>query len=356
MVRCARTSPARVARLSPCRHVPRPSGGKGRSSDESVARRLLDDSLLRTPGSSSRARGRKAGEDLPAAVVSAYMFGTHSPPARSVSAKRDVGAWVSRFDVMSLPVLASTIAELEALREIEEGVDAHLLSEAIADDPLMSLKVMAHVADLRGGRGSGEPETLTGALVMLGIPPFFRAFPTQVSVEERLAGRPEALAGFRRVVDRSHRAARFATSFAVHRMDHDAAVIHQAALLHDFAELLLWLEAPELAMEVAARQSGDTTLRSADVQQEVFGVELNELQHALMLRWRLPALLVSITDDHARRETPQIANVRLAIRVARHSAAGWENAALPDDYKDIAALLQLAPQHVQRLLLEIDGG
>jgi len=283
------------------------------------------------------------------------MHGTHSSPARAPGAKRDLGSWAWRFDVMPLPVLASTIAELEALREVEDGVDAHLLSEAIADDPLMSLKVMVHVAQLRAGRGSGEPETLTGALVMLGIPPFFRAFQMQVSVEERLGGRPDALAGFRRVLERSHRAARFAMSFAVHRMDHDAAVIHQAALLHDFAELLLWLEAPEMALEIAARQARDASLRSSDVQKEVLGVELNELQHALMLRWRLPALLVSITDDHARRETPQIANVRLAIRVARHSAGGWDNAALPDDYKDIAALLQLAPQHVQRLLVEIDS-
>ena len=31
----------------------------------------------------------------------------------------------------------------------------------------------------------------------------------------------------------------------------------------------------------------------------------------------------------------------LAVRLARHTAGGWDNAALPDDIADIAALLNL---------------
>jgi hypothetical protein len=33
--------------------------------------------------------------------------------------------------------------------------------------------------------------------------------------------------------------------------------------------------------------------------------------------------------------------VQLAMRLARHSARGWDNPALPDDYADIASLLNL---------------
>jgi hypothetical protein len=46
--------------------------------------------------------------------------------------------------------------------------------------------------------------------------------------------------------------------------------------------------------------------------------------------------------------------VRLAIRLARHSAHGWEDPALPDDVREIADLLQLGEVPVRRLLLEID--
>jgi len=268
---------------------------------------------------------------------------------------RDVAGWAARFDPAALPVLAATAEQIEALRAIEEQVDAHLLAEAIGSDPLMSLKVMSHLARLRRGREGSDPETLTAALVMIGIPPFFGAFGPQPTVEERLAANPEALEGFQRVLRRSHRAARFAIGFAAHRLDRDAAVIHDAALLHDFAELLLWLEAPALALEIARRQSADATLRSAAVQRELLNIELVDLQHHLMLAWRLPRLLVEITDDHAKRETPQLTNVRLAIRVARHSTEGWDNAALPDDYADLGQLLQLSPPHVQRLLRDIDA-
>ncbi len=74
-----------------------------------------------------------------------------------------------------------------------------------------------------------------------------------------------------------------------------------------------------------------------------------------MKLWRLPSLLVRITDDHAQEPTSQVRNVLLAIRVARHSAQGWDNAALPDDVRDIAQLLQLSHDATMRLLQEIDS-
>lgn len=267
----------------------------------------------------------------------------------------DVAGWAARLSPDVLPVLASTARVLEELRQVEDAVDAHLLAEHVSSDPLLVLKLLAHVAAVRGRRDGGEPETVTAALVMLGIPPFFRAFGPQASAEEWLQGQPEALEGFLNVLQRCRRAANFAIGFAVHRMDHDATVIHEAALLHDFAELLLWLHAPSLALEMQARQQAEPTLRSAAVQRQVLNVELADLEHALMQAWGLPQLLVDITDDHAKQPTAQARNVMLAIRVARHSAQGWDNPALPDDMQDIGQLLQLAPAAVERLLLDIDA-
>jgi len=270
-------------------------------------------------------------------------------------APRDLAGWVSCFDVTQLPVLAATADEMEEWRPAEEHVDAHLLAQTLSTDPLMILKLLAHVARLRRGREGSDTETVTEALVMLGIAPFFRAFGPQQSVEQTLAGQPQALAGLQNVLRRSHRAARFAIGFAVHRMDHDATVIHEATLLHDFAELLLWLRAPALALEVARLQQANSHLRSALAQHQVLNVELADLQHALMKAWRLPALLVQISNDHALETTSQMRNVNLAIRVARHSALGWNDPALPDDLQEIGELLQLTPAHTLRLLQDIDA-
>jgi HD-like signal output (HDOD) protein len=279
-------------------------------------------------------------------------------PSFVTQAPRDTAGWLACFKPAALPVLSSTAQTLEELRLVEDAVDARLLAETVGNDPLLTLKLLAHVAALRRasarGRDGGEPETVTAALVMLGITPFFRAFGPQASVDDWLSGQPQALDGFRRVLRRSRRAANFAIGFAVHRMDHDASVIHEAALLHDAAELLLWLHAPTLALEIQSRQEVDPDLRSASVQRQVLGVELIDLQHAVLQAWGLPLLLVDITDDHAAHPSAQMRNVALAIRVARHSTAGWDNPALPDDLREIGQLLQLAPEPTAKLLRDID--
>jgi HD-like signal output (HDOD) protein len=161
------------------------------------------------------------------------------------------------------------------------------------------------------------------------------------------------LQGLHEVIHRAHRAARFALAFAIHRGDHDAPVIHEAALLHDFAEMLLWLHAPHLALDIAYRQKADPTLRSAAAQRALLGVPLSDIQHALMLAWRLPELLVQITDD-SKAGASQVRNVMLAMRLARHTARGWDNAAIPDDLHDIAQLLNLGPGPTETLLHELD--
>lgn len=276
-------------------------------------------------------------------------------PHRPLRVPHDVAAWVAEFEVSALPILEETAATIEAMRANEDAVDAHVLAQAIAVDPLMTVKLLAHVGHLRRGRDGGEPETVTAALVMLGIPPFFRAFGPQAAVETDLASQPDALEGFRAVLRRSHRAANFAIGFAVQRLDHDAAVIHGAALLHDFAELLLWWRAPALALEMVRRQAADTSLRSADIQRELLNLTLPELQHVLMMRWHLPRLLVQITDDSQHNDSAQVRNVLLAIRLARHTALGWDNAAVPDDVRDIADLLHLGHQPTLQLLREIDA-
>ncbi len=265
----------------------------------------------------------------------------------------DLAAWTRCFQHADLPVMAQTAEALEAMRENEDGVDANLLGEMISADPLMTLKVQAYAASHRSARLLTDTETVTAAVVMMGIGPFFRTFGPQPTLEDRLKDEPDALAGLQDVITRAHRAANFALGFAVHRMDHDAAVVYQAALLHDFADMLLWCHAPALALSIRQAQQADPTLRSATVQQRLLNVNLHELQHALMQAWRLPELLVRCADD-SHTGHPSVKSVALATRLARHTALGWDNAALPEDVADIAQLLNLSQAATLTLLREID--
>ena len=268
---------------------------------------------------------------------------------------RDVNAWAAAMHSLPIPVQAQTAMNVDALRAKEDAVDARLLSEALSADPLMTLALLRHVAAQRGSRSVTDAETVTEAVVLLGITPFFQAFQDLPTIEQRLVDQPQALQGLRAVLRRADRAARFALGFAVHRMDHDAAVIHEAALLHDFAEMLLWVHAPSLALEVQRRLQSDAGLRSVVAQRAVLRVSLPELQQTLMQRWHLPELLLQITSDEQATNSRQMRNVQLAIRVARHSSQGWHNPALPEDMSELGVLLNLSTPHVQQLLIELDA-
>ncbi|KQY86060.1 MULTISPECIES: HDOD domain-containing protein [Roseateles] len=265
-------------------------------------------------------------------------------------------AWVDAFARAEIPVLAETAESLEHMRATEDDVDANGLGEMIASDPLMTLKVLAHAHTLRRGSSTGlraAPETVTGALVLMGITPFFRAFGPQPTLEDVLSDHEAALLGLSRVLQRAERASRYALAFAAHRADPDAAILHSAALLHDFAEMLLWVHAPDLALQIAALQEADRQLRSNAAQRQVLGIELADLEQALMKRWQLPELLTRITNDKHERD-PQVRCVYLAVRLARHTARGWDDAAVPDDLHDIAELLNLSESHALKLLHEFD--
>jgi HD-like signal output (HDOD) protein len=253
----------------------------------------------------------------------------------------DLDTWTTWFRQAEIPVLGNSADALEAMRANEDDVDANLIGEMVADDPLMTLKILAFAATHRPERRVTDVETVTAAVVMMGISPFFQAFGPQPAVEDRLAPIPAALEGVRDVLRRAHRAARFAFAFAVHRTDLDAAVIHEAALLHDFAEMLLWCHAPHLALRIRAAQQASPSLRSNAAQRAVLNIELGDLQRTLMKAWRLPDLLIRITDDKQAQHA-SVQNVVLAIRLARHSASGWDNPAIPDDIADVARLLNLS--------------
>lgn len=274
-------------------------------------------------------------------------------PRYLTAALPHIGAWTQYFRGADIPVLAATAQALEELRAIEDDVDANMLTAVIQSDPLMTLKLLAHVATLRRPGAMTETESVTTSLVLMGISPFFRRFGPQATVEDWLADQPDALCGVRRLLSRAERAGQFALGFAVHRGDTDATIIHQAAFLHNFAEILVWLHAPTLALQIHQAQEADSTLRTSTIQKAVLSIDVADLQLSLMKLWHLPELLVNISDPrHA--ERPNVQCVLLAVRLARHTAISWDNPAVPDDVADIARLFNAPVKVTLAFLHKID--
>jgi len=265
----------------------------------------------------------------------------------------DVEAWTRYFRTAVIPVRTSTATGIERLRECEDDVDANAIANVVAADPLMIVKVLAHVASLRKPGHGTATESVTTSLVLMGIGPFFRAFGPQPTIKQWLHEQPAALEGLRVLMVRAQRAARFALAFAIHRQDTDADAIRLAAYLHDFAEMLMWCHAPTLMQQVTQAQQADPSLRSSAAQRQFLNMEIDDLRQNLMKLWHLPELLVRICDDY-HTDHPSVRSVVLAVRLARHTAKDWENPAIPDDIDAIAELLNVVPRAAIAYLRKVE--
>lgn len=255
-------------------------------------------------------------------------------------------AWVKYLSQVEVPVLRQTRNTLEQFAADQDNVAERALAAAVMHDPLMALKVLAYLQAHRRRSQTADITTIGRAIMMLGIGPFFRNFAELKVAEERLHDRPQALLGLLKVVNRSRKASQFARDWAVQRHDLDVEEITVATLLHDSAEMVLWCFAPDLLLRIRALQAEDRQLRSREAQRRVLGVTGRELQQALCQAWHLPELLQSLMDER-NESNPRIRNVVLAVNLARHAANGWDDPALPDDFREIGALLHLPAEVVR---------
>lgn len=254
--------------------------------------------------------------------------------------------WVDRLTQSDLPILKHTARELAALRADEVRLNAHAISKVIASDPIMTVKLLRYLQSHKHRKQTSEVVQVEQALLMLGLEPFFNNIEAKPLIEDMLMkAHAVALPPLLRVVHRSHRASEYAYDWAVHMRDLHFEEVRIAALLHDMAEILMWCFAPDKLLEIRSMQKSDKALRSRDVQTQVLGFTLIDLQRELATRWGLPELLLRLMDDEHANQS-RVRNVVLAVNLARHSANGWDDAALPDDYKDIGELLRMKPEEV----------
>ncbi|MEY4591883.1 MAG: hypothetical protein RIR18_778 [Pseudomonadota bacterium] len=258
----------------------------------------------------------------------------------------DLESWVLYFRDQEPPVLKHTIRLLNAASEKRESVAGRDITQILLHDPLMATRVLAYIQPFHGKKLCHDITTIGSAVMMMGIDPFFEKFKELNSLENALNCHPEALLGALHVLHRAQRAASYAQEWATWRHDLNVEEVALAALLHDLAEILLWCYAPLLALEVHALQEQNPTMRSSAAQEQVLGIRLTDLQTQLCHTWNLPELMLTLIGGE-QNDNVRVRNVQLAVNLARHSAHGWTDPALPDDYQAIAELLNI---HVDGVL------
>ncbi len=270
-------------------------------------------------------------------------------PVPAEASTRDIKAWVDFIKQADIPVLKHTAREIARLQEDEDKLSARGLSAVVLNDPMMVFKVLCYSQNHKSRHQLKDLLQVEQAIIMMGMTTFFRDIPPSFLVEDALKDDLTALTHLLRMIKRAHRAAKFAADWATHLADLHAEEVFIAALLHDLSEMLMWCFAPDKMNTIFNLQHTDKTLRSQAVQEDVLGFKLHDLQNELVDVFKLPPLLSQLMHSEAASEQ-RVRNVTLAVNLARHSANGWDDAALPDDYSDIAEFLRVDVDRAKRII------
>ena len=263
--------------------------------------------------------------------------------------QQSLESWIDFFSKAEMPVLRKTLRQLEEARSKIDRINGRDIAAIVLQDPLMSIRVLAYIQPFISKRLHSDITNIGNAIMMQGIEPFFKNIGEPPTIEAMLKNEPQALLGVLQVIRRSQRASRYAHLWAVERYELNIEEVTLAALLHDIAEILIWCFFPKQAVIIRSRLQADKTLRSMNVQKEVLGFYLYELKQGLCSVMHLPEL-IRVLMDQSNAELPRVQNVLLAVNLARHSADGWENAALPDDFTAIQKLLRISRETLLKRL------
>ena len=214
----------------------------------------------------------------------------------------------------------------------------------------MTVKLLRYLQQHKHRSQEHDVVEVEQIIMMLGLETTLNKVSAKPLVEQTL-GRDNmsALVYLLKTAHRANIASSYAFDWAVRLHDLHFEEIRIAALLHDIAEMLMWCFAPKEMLEIKNLQKLDKTIRSATAQESVFGFSLHQLQLELAVKWKLPALLITLMDDNCS-NLQRVRNVALALNLARHSANGWDDAALPDDYEEIAKLLHLQAWEIMTIV------
>lgn len=262
---------------------------------------------------------------------------------------RDVQLWAEFLTHADIPVLKHTAREFARLLQDEDKISVRDIHQVVIQDPMMTFRLLRYSQQHRNKHQLQELVLVEQAVMMMGMTAFFRHLPAEPLAEDMLKTNIAALTRLLKLIHRSHRAAKYAVDWAAMLYDLKAEEVLVAALLHDLAEMLLWCFLPEKMSEITKMQAADKNLRSKAAQEQVLGFPILDLQLALVERCGLPTLLSSLMHESGLKDR-RVKNVSVAVNFARHSANGWDDAALPDDYKDISELLRVDVPRVKSLV------
>ena len=224
---------------------------------------------------------------------------------------------IDELTASALPIFAHSARTFRKV-SITGGKPFEGYGDIILKDPGLALLTLKQLQ-----AGSGKPladiSSMAQATMLLGIERAKRLPLGHPQLESTLSG--YALTGYTRTACRAFHAAFQAWDWAHIKNDHAPEEVMLAALLHDVAEMSLWVNAPEKMHQFRKLMLKDH-LATDEAQYIAFGDSLEHFSRELAAHWQLPGLV----NDALRPENasnPRVRGVMLAVQLARTTERGW---------------------------------
>ncbi|HUX82396.1 MAG TPA: hypothetical protein VMV35_06130 [Halothiobacillus sp.] len=248
--------------------------------------------------------------------------------------------WLAYLKENPLPVRGEVHEQICRILRREEG-DQGALVGWIRRDPGACAFIMGTAARAQRAKNRNAPHSLDHALSLLGDTWAKSELPKLHILEEVLTDE-SARAGYFMGLSRSLHAARHAESWLTEFRDTNYEIVVLATLLHNFIELALWRDAPEVMRAALARVRDNRRASLGSATQDVLktqGIDLADLERELGAYFYLPTQLYQ--DESA---SPVLAKqhqtiVVLSRRLCFYSELGWYHAEIMETKKHIAELL-----------------
>lgn len=225
---------------------------------------------------------------------------------------------IEELTAQPLPIFGHSARAFRKV-SIDGGRTFEGYGDIILRDPGLALHTLNQ---LRAGSGKplrAEISSMAQAAMLLGIDRAKRLPLGQPQLESTLTS--YAQQGYVRAACRAFHAAFQAWDWAHIKNDHAPEEVLLAALLHDVAEMALWVTAPE-KMHQFRRLMLKDGLPTDEAQYIAFGESLEHFSREIADRWQLPGLVgEALRPENASK--PRVRGVMLAVQLARTSERGW---------------------------------
>ncbi len=261
---------------------------------------------------------------------------------------KSLDEWVSEISLDRLPVLRRTALAISYLSKNAEGISATDISDVVLHDPLMTLKVIAYANGKVHGRFGSEIATVHNAVIMLGVPPFFRQFAMLKTIEDIRPVQEKESLGLLNCLSRAHHAAWQARDMAILRADVKSEEVFVGTMLHDMGEMVMWCVAPDAMLKILKTVRRRKISRE-EAEKSLLGFTLWDFQLALVAHWKLPDLLLMFMENENATNPRALMSI-IASAVARHAAIGWHSQKLLADYEVIAGQFNFSTDEVVAII------